>query len=86
MSLFSAFVATGYIFSVLFFGFATVCALDVPIVREVLVSRFRKYWIYFEIVSSGVTESCLHLIVLKLVIIQLVNFFGGFSMLFLCKL
>ncbi|KAI7896196.1 Alpha/Beta hydrolase protein [Mucor mucedo] len=79
MSLLSAFVATCYIFSVLFFAAGTVCAFDLPIVRPLFNSKLRKYMIYCEILTSGITESSHHLIVLKLVIIQLVNFFGGFN-------
>lgn len=75
----SAFAAAGYIFSVLALGLFIVCAFDKPITRDLFAGTFRKYLFIIEVASSGVTESAIHLIVLKLILIRLVGFFGGFS-------
>jgi hypothetical protein len=80
LELFSAFVATSYIFSVFFLSFCTVCAFDRPVIRELFAHSFRKYLSYVEVLSSGVTEVAVHLILLKLLIIKIVSFLGGFSM------
>lgn len=75
----SAFVATGYIFSVAFIAFLTVFAFDKPVLRELFASSLRRYIGFAEVLCSGVAESSLHLIVIKLIYIQLVRLFGGFS-------
>lgn len=79
LALCSAFVATSYIFSVVLFGFFTVCAFDKPYVANVIVPKLRKHYHLIEIFASGVTENAIHLVFLKLVIVKLVKLFGGFS-------
>lgn len=77
--LISAFVATGYIFSVTFIAFLTLFAFDKPFLRQLFANTFRKYLGFIEVLCSGVAESSLHLIVIKLVYIKFVSLFGGFS-------
>ncbi|KAI8066146.1 Alpha/Beta hydrolase protein [Thamnidium elegans] len=79
LALFSAFVATSYIFSVTLFGFFTVCAFNKPYVANVIVPKLRKHYHLIEIFASGVTENAIHLVFLKLVIVKLVKLFGGFN-------
>ncbi|KAI7905375.1 Alpha/Beta hydrolase protein [Cokeromyces recurvatus] len=74
----SALFATGYIVSVIIFAFFTLCAFDKPFTRELFANRLRRYLFMVEVMSSGVTESCLHLILIKLTLIKLVNYFDGF--------
>lgn len=79
LKLISAFVATSYIFSVTFIAFLTAFAFDKPFLRQLFANSLRKYLGLFEVLSSGVAESSLHLIVIKLIYIKFVNLFGGFS-------
>jgi hypothetical protein len=80
----SALAATTYIFSVLIIGLFTVCAFDRPFTRELFGGTLRKYLGIVEVFSSGVTESAIHLILLKVFTIKLISIFGGFSKFVLC--
>ncbi|KAI9480400.1 MAG: Alpha/Beta hydrolase protein [Benjaminiella poitrasii] len=75
----SSLVAAGYIVSVIVFGFFTLCAFDKPFTRELFAHTLRRYLFIIEVMSSGVTESCLHLIMVKLALIKFVNYCDGFQ-------
>lgn len=79
VALVSAFAATSYIFSVLLIAFFTVCAFDKPVTRELFAGTLRRYLFIVEILSSGVTEWAIHLIIFKLATIKLIGLLGGFN-------
>lgn len=79
MTVISALVAASYILSVVPTLFITICAFDKPLTRELFAKSLRKYLLLVDVLASGVTEQALHLIAIKLVMIKLVGFLGGFS-------
>ncbi|KAI8647529.1 Alpha/Beta hydrolase protein [Parasitella parasitica] len=79
LSLFSAFAATSYIFSVLFTSFFILCAFDKPVIRQLFAHSLRKYLFIIEVTSSMVTEFSLQIIFINLVWIKIVGFLGGFN-------
>lgn len=78
-ALISAFAATSYIFSVLFYSFFIVCAFDKPVIRQLFAHSLRKYLFIIEVTSSMVTELSLQTIFINLIWIKIVGFLGGFS-------
>ncbi|CAO0796579.1 unnamed protein product [Mucor circinelloides] len=78
-ALLSAFAATSYIFSVLFYSFFIICAFDKPVIRQLFAHSLRKYLFIIEVTSSMVTEFSLQIIVINLIWIKMVGFLGGFN-------
>jgi hypothetical protein len=79
MSIISALVATSYILCVASTLFITVCAFDKPLTRDLFAHSLRRYLIIVDVLASGVTEQALHLVLIKLIGIKLVGYFGAFS-------
>ncbi|KAI8061855.1 Alpha/Beta hydrolase protein [Gilbertella persicaria] len=75
----TALVATGYIFSVIAFSFAIVCAFGIPAVRQFLSVYLRRHVMLAEILSSVAVEFSFQAIVFKLMLIQVVKWLGGFN-------
>jgi hypothetical protein len=75
----SAFAATSYIFSVLFYSFFIVCAFDKPVIRQLFANYLRNYLFIIEVTSSMVTEFSLQTIFINLIWIKTVGLLGGFS-------
>lgn len=73
-------VATLYIIEVVLLAVPTLGAYNIPHINSYFTQQpFRKYLGYYEIVISQVAELSLHLVLLKLFLIQAVKIFGGFS-------
>ncbi|KAG2214846.1 hypothetical protein INT46_000144 [Mucor plumbeus] len=75
----SAFAATSYIFSVLFYSFFIVCAFDKPVIRQLFANYLRNYLFIIEVTSSMVTEFSLQTIFINLIWIKTVGLLGGFN-------
>ena len=79
-ALVSAFTAAIYILSVVLISFITLCAFNLPITRDLFTGRLRRHFSTIEVLASGVTESSLQLVAIKVIIMLMTKVFGGFSM------
>lgn len=78
---FVAFVAASYVTEVVFFALLTLAAFDKHAIQQLFGDnvKLRNYLVLVECLTAVVSETALHMLVLKWFLIQVVHSLGGFS-------